>query len=223
VIISNTHRFIFFAVPKTGTHSIRHALRPHLTEGDHEQVGLFVQKRFPFPELSSIGHGHLGVTQIVPVLGKQVFDAMFKFAFVRNPYDRFISYCAFMSRQTGQFEAAPQAFMRLIIRDQPPLQHILFRPQHEMLCDADGTLAMDFVGRVESMQSDYDAICARIGIPGARLGQVNASRHRPYAEYYNDELRQLVGDMYARDIELFGYGFDADAADDRGRVSSHPA
>ena len=209
MIISTTHRFIFFAVPKTGTHSIRQALRPHLADEDMEQVGLFVQKRFPFPQLSAIGHGHLGVQQVRPVLGDEVFATYFKFAFVRNPYDRFISYCAFMSRQTGQFEASPRAFMRHVIRDQPPLQHILFRPQHEMLCDADGSLAMDQVGRVETMQADYDAICARIGIPSERLGQVNASSHRPYTEYYDEELRTLVAGMYARDLELFDYRFDA--------------
>ena len=209
MIISKTHRFIFFAVPKTGTHSIRQALRPHLADEDMEQVGLFVQKRFPFPQLSAIGHGHLGVQQVRPVLGDEVFATYFKFAFVRNPYDRFISYCAFMSRQTGQFEASPRAFMRHVIRDQPPLQHILFRPQHEMLCDADGRLAMDHVGRVETMQADYDAICARIGIPSERLGQVNASSHRPYTEYYDEELRTLVAGMNARDLELFDYRFDA--------------
>lgn len=211
MIISTTHRFIFFAVPKTGTHSVRQALRPHLADEDMEQVGLFVQKRFPYPELSAIGHGHLGVQQVRPVLGDAVFAGYFKFAFVRNPYDRFISYCAFMSRQTGQFEASPRAFMRHVIRDQPPLQHILFRPQHEMLCDAEGRLAMDMVGRVEAMQADYDAICARIGIPSVPLGQVNASSHRPYAEYYDDELRALVASMYARDLDLFGYRFDASA------------
>lgn len=205
VIISHEHRFIFFPVPKTGTHSVRQALRPHLATGDLEQVGLFVEKRFPFPELSAIGHGHLGVQQVRPVLGEQVFGDYFKFAFVRNPYDRFISYCAFMSRQTGQFESSPQAFMRHVILDAPPVRHVLFRPQHEMLCDTDGRVAMDMIGRVESMQADYDRICARIGIPGTPLGQVNASRHRPYTEYYNDELRGLVAAMYARDFELLGY------------------
>ncbi|MEO8011298.1 MAG: sulfotransferase family 2 domain-containing protein [Dokdonella sp.] len=212
MIISNKHRFIFFAVPKTGTHSVRQALRPHLADEDLEQVGLFVQKRFPFPQLSGIGHGHLGVVQVKPVLGEEVFDALFKFAFVRNPYDRFVSYCAFMSRETGQFEASPQAFMRYIIRDKPPLQHILFRPQHEMLCDANGHVAMDQIGRVETMQGDYDSICARIGIPTTTLEHVNASRHHAYSEYYDAELQALVARMYARDLELFNYTFESGSA-----------
>ena len=210
MIISNRHRFIFFAVPKTGTHSVRQALRPFLAEDDMEQVGLFVQKRIPLPQLGELGHGHLSVAQVRPVLGEEIFGSYFKFAFVRNPFDRFISYCAFMSRNNGQFEANPQAFMRFIIRDRPPLQHILFRPQHEMLCDADGRLAMDQLGRVESMQADYDAICARIGIPSLALEQVNASRHSHYAEYYDDELRERVAAMYARDLELLGYHFESE-------------
>lgn len=47
MIISHLHRFIFVAVPKTGTHSVRQALREQMGDDDLEQVGLFVNKRFP--------------------------------------------------------------------------------------------------------------------------------------------------------------------------------
>ena len=47
MIISHQHRFIFVAVPKTGTHSVRQALREHLDHEDIEQVGLFVNKAVP--------------------------------------------------------------------------------------------------------------------------------------------------------------------------------
>ena len=55
MIISNLHRFIFVAVPKTGTHSVRQALREHMGPDDLEQVRLFVEKRFPMPELAKLG------------------------------------------------------------------------------------------------------------------------------------------------------------------------
>ena len=55
MIISAKNRFIFAAVPKTGTHAVRQALREHLGPDDLEQVGLFVTKRFPMPELAKIG------------------------------------------------------------------------------------------------------------------------------------------------------------------------
>ena len=64
MIISLKHRFIFVAIPKTGTHSIRQALRVHLGDEDMEQVGLFVQKKLPIPELAQFKHGHLTLQQL---------------------------------------------------------------------------------------------------------------------------------------------------------------
>ena len=61
MIISHQHRFVFAAIPKTGTHSVRQALRAHLGADDLEQVGLFVNKRFPFEELAQIKHGHISL------------------------------------------------------------------------------------------------------------------------------------------------------------------
>jgi hypothetical protein len=208
VIISHRHQFIFFPVPKTGTHSVRQALRPHMADDDLEQVGLFVQKKFPFPELSEIGHGHLSVAQVRPVLGADTFDRYFKFTFVRNPYDRFVSYCAFMSRHAGHFVNEPREFMRYILLERRPLNHVHFRPQYEMLVDANGALAMDFVGKCESMQHDYDAVCTKLGVASTTLERANASSHQHFAEYYDAELKALVADFYRRDFELFGYDLD---------------
>ena len=149
MIISHQHRFIFAAVPKTGTHSVRQALREHMSPDDIEQVGLFVNKRFPFEELAAIRHGHLSLAQVRPYLDKQDFDGYFKFAFVRNPFDRFVSYCAFMTRGGDVFERAPQTVMRHFLFVEPPEQHILFQPQYTVLADAEGSLLTDMVGRVE--------------------------------------------------------------------------
>jgi hypothetical protein len=131
---------------------------------------------------------------------------LFKFAFVRNPFDRFISYCAFMTRVQGQFERDPKKVMRHFI-DNPPWQHILFQPQHTFVTDEDGTMLADSVGRVEQMQQSYDEIAARIGIPSATLERVNCSNRRDYRGYYDDSLVEGVSKLYARDLELFGYEF----------------
>ena len=208
MIISHSHRYIFFAIPKTGTHSVRQALREHLGEQDLEQVGLFVKKRFPFPEFANIQHGHISTQQIRPVLGNEVFDAYTKFAFVRNPFDRFVSYCAFMSRGTPIFDTEPLRYMKYVIREQRPLEHLLFQPQHQMVTNAAGELELDIVGRNETMQASYDEICARVGLPAATLERVNASSHRPWQEYYDRELVGWVSELYQRDLELFNYRFD---------------
>ena len=207
MIISHQHRFIFAAVPKTGTHSVRQALREHMSEEDIEQVGLFVNKRFPFEQLAAIRHGHLSLEQVRPYVGDEIFEGYFKFAFVRNPFDRFVSYCAFMTRESDVFQRDPRAVMQHFLFVQPPEQHILFQPQHTVLADGNGKLLTDMVGRVEDMQASYDAIAARIGIPTRQLEQVNGSKRGDYRPYYDEALKAGVAKRYARDIELFGYEF----------------
>jgi hypothetical protein len=208
MIISHQHRFVFVAVPKTGTHSVRQALREHLSPEDLEQVGLFVDKRFPFPEFASIRHGHLSAQQIRPVLGDADYEGKFKFAFVRNPFDRFVSYCAFMTRNTDAFARAPRQVMHELLFKVRPLDHVLFQPQHALLVGDDGELLADDVGRVEQMQDSYDRLCARIGIPSRALDKVNSTSPRgDYRRYYDDKLIEGVADLYRRDLELFGYGF----------------
>jgi hypothetical protein len=206
MIVSTLHKFIFVAIPKTGTHSVRQALREHLGPADMEQVGLFVQRKFPIPELARLQHGHLSLDQVRPYLNPEDFDSFFKFAFVRNPFDRFVSYCAFMTRAEGHFERDPHMVMRHMIEN-PPWQHVLFQPQHGFVTSADGELLTDAIGRVEEMQKSFDGIAARIGIPTTPLERVNPSSRRNYREYYDDALVAGVARLYSRDLELFGYEF----------------
>jgi hypothetical protein len=173
---------------------------------DIEQVGLFVQKKFPIPDLARLQHGHLSLEQVRPYLRPEEFSSFFKFAFVRNPFDRFVSYCAFMTRAQGDFERDPHKVMLHMIEN-PPWQHVLFQPQHSFVTAPDGRLLTDYVGRVEEMQKSYDAIAAGIGIPTAVLERVNPSNRRNYRDYYDEPLVEGVAGLYARDLELFGYEF----------------
>jgi hypothetical protein len=207
MILSHRHRFIFFAVPKTGTHAVRFALREHLGETDEEQVQLFVRKTLSYPEIAQLQHGHIRWDEIRPVLGDEVWNGYFKFAFVRNPWDRFVSYCAFAHRNTGGFARDPRSAMHGVIDDPNHRRHLLFQPQHRFICNADGTIMVDYVGRHETMQASYDAIADRIGLPRQNLQVKNASTHGPWRDYYDDALKRRVAELYERDIELFGYSF----------------
>lgn len=207
MIVSHQHRFVFAAIPKTGTHSVRQALRAHLGPEDTEQVGLFVNKRLPYEALAQIQHGHIGLDQVRPHLGEDAFRSYFKFAFVRNPYDRFVSYCAFMRRGDGAFTRQPQAVMRHILFKMRPLNHILFQPQHTLLVDAQGRLLADYIGRVEQMQACYDEICTRIGFSSQALERVNRSSRGDYRQYYDQVLMDGVSELYRRDLDLFNYEF----------------
>ncbi|GAA0298736.1 sulfotransferase family 2 domain-containing protein [Sphingomonas oligophenolica] len=209
MIVSHRHRFIFTAVPKTGTHSVRHALREQLGDEDVEQVGLFVDKRFPWQDLAAIQHGHLSLQQVRPYLGEDAFSGYFKFAFVRNPFDRFVSYCAFLLRGNDVFQQQPREVMRHFLFREPPGHHILFQPQASLLVGEDGkTLLTDTIGHAEDLQGSYDAISARIGIPSRRLVRLNGSRHGDYRRYYDQALIDGVAERYAQDLDLFGYTFE---------------
>jgi hypothetical protein len=209
MIVSHRHRFIFAAVPKTGTHSVRQALREHMGDDDVEQVGLFVNRRFPWADLAAVQHGHLSLEQVRPCLGEDAFGSFFKFAFVRNPFDRFVSYCAFMLRGNDLFQQQPREVMRHFLFRDPPEGHILFQPQASLLLDRDGkTLLTDAIGRVEDMQASYDAICARIGIPSRPLARVNGTNRDDYRRYYDRQLMDGVAARYAVDLDLFGYAFE---------------
>lgn len=208
MIISHQHKFVFTAIPKTGTHSVRRALRAHLGPEDGEQVGLFVQKRLPIAEIAAIGHGHISLSQIRPFLGEEAFARYFKFAFVRNPFDRFVSYCAFVTREEKTFLRDPKGVMRYFLFKDRPLDHLLFQHQHSFVTDEAGALLTDAFGRVEQMQASYDSIAARLGLPTSVLEKVNSSPRADYRGYYDQELIDGVSELYRRDLDLFGYDFE---------------
>jgi hypothetical protein len=78
-----------------------------------------------------------------------------------------------------------------------------------MLCDSNGEMRMDFVGKMENLDHDWREVCQRIGIEYQPLQSKNVTRHNHYSEYYDDECRELVSRHWAREIEWFGYTFES--------------
>jgi len=194
-------------VPKTATHSIREVLRPNLEAQDWEQQVLFGKDLSPIPEIASIGHGHIQVTQIKPFLTEEQWSSYYKFAFVRNPFDRFVSVCTFLNRDNPEFGADPLQWMKLALDRPRFLARPLVQPQFNLLSDASDNLAVDYIGRYETLQSSLDEVLNNLNLPTHELQQLNASNHAEYQKYFDAELKNRVTDLYQRDLSEFSYEF----------------
>ena len=211
MIASHRHRFIFFAVPRTGTHAVREGLGWCLGDEDWQQQSLTEQVRLPIPALARAGHGHLTLRQVQTHLPESLWRDYFRFAFVRNPYDRFVSVCAMLNRRNPDYHGRERLFMKRAIKVRRFQQRALVRPQWDMLADGRGRLGMDFIGRFEDLQGSFGEVCRRIGIAEHDLGRSNATDHLDYTHYYDDELLGLVNDFYRRDFDCLDYEIKASA------------
>lgn len=205
MIISHEKRFIYFAVPRTGTHSVRAALQPFLGAGDWQQQSLDANLRLPIPELARAGHGHIGVRALKPHLAPDQWRNYFKFAIVRDPYDRFVSTCAFLNRDRDEFARDPVAWMLSAIERPRFRMRLLVRPQIDMLIDEDGQLAMDFIGRFEHLPAAFDNIATHIGIGSLDLPHRNRSSRQSTERYLTPALKEAIDEFYADDFRLLSY------------------
>jgi chondroitin 4-sulfotransferase 11 len=190
----NAHRAIFIHIPKTAGSSVTHSLLGGPRGNLHA----------PYSEYERIN--------------PRKFREFFKFTFVRNPWDRLVSTYIFLrdfdsdprTRSWYKREVDPfpdfSSFVRGWLSEANARSSLHFRPQHTFICDADLRLRVDFVGRVETITEDFCIICERLGV-AAELQRINESNHRPYTEYYTEELRERVAAVYSDDIAMFGYQF----------------
>ena len=193
---SHAHRCVFFHVPRTGGSSI-------------ESLDWWDQWTGHFPKADEV----------------DAPDGYYRFAFVRNPWDRFVSlyhYFAAMTPQHRWHRANAQVvdgvrrfrsfgdFCREF-HAWPHRNNFHFWPQCRWIADAGQRPLVDFVGRFERFQEDFDRICRRVGADCTRLPGRNASQHKPYREYYDEQTRRIVGKLYRRDIDLFQHEFGVTA------------
>lgn len=211
MIISYEKNFLFVHVPKTAGTSIRAALTPYEHRTSHlwenrllQRVGIrvnhispYLRKRFRF---------HSTALEIHRNLPQNVFDQLFKFAFVRNPWDLLVSLYSFIPTRPTNRHSARVARMSF----EAFLNEWTQRPeisQRAFLYDRQGRCLVDFVGRFENLRADFAGICQRIGI-SSDLGHANGSQHGDYRDMYDTKLRTLVARRLAEDIDTFGYDFE---------------
>ncbi len=233
-MICHHYKTVFVHVPKTAGQSVEQVFL--------ELVGLTWETRAPLllrkntvPELGPPRLAHLTADEYVrcKYMPQEQFDSYFKFAFVRNPWDRMVSCYKYLGMPL-ELEFKQYLTGRFLTKEWKNM-YWFARPQSEYLYDESGRLLVDFVGRFENLQADFNKVCERIGIAVTELPYANKSETKPvkststlatvkkllspfdsavtekprrYQDYYDDESRDLVAELYKKDIELFGYRFD---------------
>jgi hypothetical protein len=172
---------------------------------------------------------HLKAVDIFDSRGMYKNQKYFVFTFVRNPWDRLVSTFYYIMRggrapvdqrrrdiilhkYNGNFKVFVLDIENWInIQEEDSIYpdgyipH--FRPQYEYICDADGTFLVDFIGKIETLDNDFQSLCDLLAVGRVKLKRKNKTSHKKYFKYYDDETRAIVARYYSRDIELFQYQF----------------
>ncbi|MBE9537824.1 MAG: sulfotransferase family 2 domain-containing protein [Proteobacteria bacterium] len=191
----DTHRALFIHIPKSAGRSVVR--------------GLF--------DVKSVEHAPADWYQ---QLDPDKFDNYFKFTFVRNPWDRAVSAYTYLRKggspasnedqHWAKFVNSFKSFDDFVCRwmsDENINRNALFTPQRTFLKDIFGQVTMDYIGRFESLEQDFNSIAEKLGI-SAQLPHLNQSRVESYQSFYSAESQAIIERLYADDIAEFSYVFN---------------
>jgi len=218
MLLSVKHRFLFVHIAKTGGTSVRTSLQ-RLRWRDPWYLPMFLCSRFSHlsgHRIATKPPRHAKIIAAKELLPREFFDGLFKFAFVRNPWDLQVSSFHHIRRERPHFLGGHEdfeGFLRWKLDPERPYQYHVdtsIELQTDYLIDLRGELVVDFIGRYERLEEDFAEVCRRIGIGQRGLAHKRRAtdREKDYRGYYSDETAELVATRFKRDIELLGYGFD---------------
>ena len=93
------------------------------------------------------------------------------------------------------------------------VNRIHFLPAHLCLQDENGCMKCTFVGRFENLQEDFRYVCNKLNIQADTLPFKNSRKQKEdrnntfYKDLYTDSLLNQVGEIYKKDISIFGYDY----------------
>lgn len=227
-MICRDYQCLFVHVPKSAGQSIEQFFMDRLgLDWDADRAEVLLGDN-PDRSRGTQKLAHLSAQEYVKdgFVSAEEFESLFKFSFVRNPFERLVS----EYRYRNYFHH--RSFADFVLNKLPEpgwddrYRHVM--PQYDMLYGPGGDLLVDYVGRFENLQADFDEVCRRLGIGDSRLPHRNPSNKksrnlkrkvrntlfmngenemRHYTEFYNDRTLDAVKRYYAKDIEAFGYTF----------------
>lgn len=229
MIVSFPRQFIFIKTSKTAGTSLEIALSKYAAAEDiltpisaEDEVtrrklgypgpqnylappGLLQKLRLKEPEMKFFNH--MRAAQIRETLGRELFDRYLKVAVVRNPYDMVVSRYFWSHRKDPK--ASPAQFREWLSSRPKGLL------KNRKITHIDGKSAVDFVIRFENFREDIPAFARKVGLPETLFDEFNATRakshYRPKLATTRDMFsgfdvgRAVVAEMFAEEIERFGY------------------
>ncbi|MEM1326638.1 MAG: sulfotransferase family protein [Bacteroidota bacterium] len=190
-----------------------------------KNAGTSIAEKLGFEQSS-----HATISQIQAQLSPEQFERYFKFSFVRNPFDRFLSLYNYARLKESRYHSAinPEKALWGKHLDYDLLEHATLNqcahyllegrlrhdegwnhwlPQVNWLKDGNGNIPLDFIGRVETIPEDFKQLATQLNIDG-ELPYLNKSKRIiDYKDCYDKETQKIVSDYYKEDLETFGYQF----------------
>lgn len=200
-MISQDRKFIFVHIPKTGGNSVQNILRDYsedeIVTREAHQDGI---ERFEIHNRDFGFSKHSFLSDYKSRLPADVYAQMFKFACVRNPWERAISFYFSPHRGVSVFQR--DEFIALL-RSVPTMADALRADKDQPMSGVAANL--DYLMRFERLQEDFDLVCDRLGIPRQALPRRNQSARGHVRDYYDEETVELVREVFFEDVQLFGY------------------
>lgn len=219
MLISLKNNFVFIHNYKVAGTSVYYALRPYSVADAPKKIEYIKLMEALGPKLCDLVNKvnlkikfidsfepHVSALKVKKALGEEIYNKMFSFGFVRNPYDWQVSLYHYGKKQRKhhQYElmnsfSSFKEYIRWRVKCEVRLQKDFF-------CDLEGNKIVKYIGRFEDINSHIRNICDHIGIDVV-VGHYNTTNHKTYDDYYDNETRGLVREVFKEDFEIFGYEY----------------
>jgi chondroitin 4-sulfotransferase 11 len=157
---------------------------------------------------------HLTSIEIIKVIGQKKWDAAYKFAVVRNPWDKVVS----QYKHSIKVNSSNMAKKNISFKDwvactfgEPKDEFYyarpqMFLPQVEWLKNYEGNVDMDKIIRFENLNEGINEVFEVLSIDN-KLPHLNWTPKATYSDYYDYKSRQIESDWFHEDIKMFSYTF----------------
>jgi hypothetical protein len=216
--INHDLKAVFIHVHKTGGTYLSYMLHKYygfknyyIRRPDHDKFCFNKKKTTKFINYENRIHGVLMYYKTSPHINKkmgmtpQKWNSYYKFAFVRNPYDKIISAWNHVNR----FKIPFPNYLRLQnICNDVEFMHV-FMPQVRNIINEKGKVELQFIGKFENLEEDFCTILKNIGIINIiheSEKKMNVRPHDIFINYYeNQEILDKINDLFKEDFQYLDY------------------